>query len=69
MLDTKQVSTNLRGQKLYHAFFPNHNDMKLELQEEKLQRHKQVENKQHATKKPMGQWRNQNENQKIPQEK
>ena len=55
MLDTKQVSTNLRGQKLYHAFFPNHNDMKLELQEEKLQRHKQVENKQHATKKPMGQ--------------
>ena len=28
-----------------------------------------METKQHATEKPMGQWRNQRGNQKIPQDK
>ena len=35
----------------------------------KWEKNKQVENKQHATKKPVGQYRNQRGNQKIPQDK
>lgn len=35
----------------------------------KWENNKQVENKQHATKKPVGQGRNQRGNQKTPQDK
>ena len=45
--------------------------MKLEIiyRKESGEKHKHVGTKQHATKKPMGQWRNPGENQEIPQKK
>ena len=55
MLDTKQVSTNLR-QKLYQTFFLTAQyESRNQLQEDKWEKHKHMEIKQHATKKPVGQ--------------
>ena len=46
-------------------FFSDHSSMNLE----KWEKNKHTETKQHATEKPMNQWRNQRGNQKISSDK
>ena len=57
MLGHKTCLNKLKGQKLYQAFFSDKNNIKLEInhRENIREKHKYVENKQYATKKPMGQ--------------
>ena len=53
------------------SIFSDHNGMKLEIYYRKKNgnKHKHIETKQHATKNPMSQPRNQRGNQKIPQDR
>ena len=53
---TNQVLINLRGLKLYKAFFSDPNSIKLEMnyRKKKREKHKHMENKQYVINKPMG---------------
>ena len=63
----QKVSTNIKEQTLYQAFYskPQQNETRSKLQKQKWERQGNMGHKQHS-KKPIGQYRNERGNQKTP---
>ena len=70
MLGHKTSLSKFKKIEIISSIFSDHNTRRPEINyKKKLQKHKHVEAKQYATKKPMDHWRNQRGNFKIPGDK